>query len=62
MGFLRKVILLSLPVMFILAASSCGPERPWAAGENFEINGLLKGDKRCCALKNFESGSAIGKY
>lgn len=66
MCMFRKIALLSLPAMIILAATSCRPERPWAQvfieQKNLETKVIIKGDDRCCASKNFESSSEIGKY
>lgn len=63
MCMFRKIALFSLPAMIILAATSCRPERPWAPIFYEEkTKALIKGDDRCCASKNFESSSEIGKY
>jgi hypothetical protein len=37
-SILRKMILLSLSVMLILAASSCRPDRPWAHAKIGPVN------------------------
>lgn len=73
-SMLRKMALLTLTAVLILAASSCRPDRPWAYArigpvniETYALNTdfykvIIKGDKRCCASKNFESSSAKKKY